>query len=57
MTSIQSPANFKGNKSNLPHKLCVLCGRSMVWRKAWANNWDAVKYCSTHCSRAAKSKR
>nr|WP_232418488.1 DUF2256 domain-containing protein [Methylotenera sp. 1P/1] len=29
----------------------------MVWRKAWANNWDAVKYCSTHCSRAAKSKR
>ncbi|MDO8962400.1 MAG: DUF2256 domain-containing protein [Methylophilus sp.] len=29
----------------------------MVWRKAWGNNWDAVKYCSTQCSRSAKSQR
>ncbi|WP_232411656.1 MULTISPECIES: DUF2256 domain-containing protein [unclassified Methylophilus] len=24
----------------------------MTWRKAWANNWDQVKYCSERCRRA-----
>ena len=34
-------------------KLCVACGRAMEWRKSWAKNWDAVKYCSDRC-RGAK---
>ena len=41
--------DFKGNKRSLPSKLCLVCGRSMTWRKAWAKNWDAVLYCSDAC--------
>jgi hypothetical protein len=33
----------------LPEKTCVTCGRPMTWRKAWAKNWDDVKYCSDGC--------
>ena len=40
---------FKGNKSSLPSKLCVSCGREMTWRKSWAKNWAGVKYCSDAC--------
>lgn len=40
---------FKGNKAALPSKPCLACGRPMSWRKAWARNWDAVKYCSDAC--------
>ena len=40
---------FKGNKQYLPSKPCVTCGRVMTWRKAWAKNWDEVRYCSTAC--------
>jgi hypothetical protein len=44
------PANsFKGNKSALPSKLCLICGREMTWRKSWAKNWNEVKYCSDAC--------
>ena len=43
------PDRFKGNKAHLPTKPCVACGRPMTWRKAWAKNWDEVKYCSTAC--------
>jgi hypothetical protein len=46
---------FKGNKSSLPSKPCVTCGRDMTWRKSWAKNWDEVKYCSDAC-RASKPK-
>ena len=45
---------FKGNKSNLPSKLCERCERVMTWRKSWAKNWEQVKYCSQSC-RDAKS--
>lgn len=48
---------FKGNKANLPSKLCVACGRPMTWRKAWAKNWDDVKYCSEACRKAGPAKR
>ncbi|WP_081726683.1 DUF2256 domain-containing protein [Methylophilus sp. 5] len=48
-------ANFKGNKSTLATKLCPQCGKPMTWRKAWANNWAAVKYCSERCRRNAKT--
>jgi hypothetical protein len=43
--------SFKGNKSALPSKPCMACGRDMTWRKSWAKNWDEVKYCSDACRR------
>ncbi|RTL46991.1 MAG: DUF2256 domain-containing protein [Burkholderiales bacterium] len=46
-----STSAFKGNKSHLPSKPCVACGRPMTWRKAWARNWEEVKYCSDRCRR------
>lgn len=30
-------------------KTCASCGRRMEWRKAWAKNWDEVRYCSAAC--------
>jgi hypothetical protein len=47
--------SFRGNKSALPSKPCLACGRPMAWRKAWAKNWDEVKYCSQRC-RSNKTK-
>ena len=41
-------------KADLPSKHCAACGLPMVWRKKWARDWDAVKYCSDRC-RSAKS--
>jgi hypothetical protein len=46
---------FKGNKAHLPSKPCAVCGRPMTWRKAWAKNWDDVKYCSERCRRAKRA--
>ena len=46
--------NFKGNKSSLPSKPCAVCQRPMTWRKAWAKNWESVRYCSDAC-RAKKN--
>ena len=40
---------FKGNKAHLPSKPCAVCGRPMTWRRAWAKNWDEVRYCSDAC--------
>lgn len=40
---------LKGHKSHLPLKPCQACGRPMSWRKAWAKNWEAVRYCSEAC--------
>jgi len=34
-----------------PSKLCVVCGRSITWRKKWARSWDEVRYCSDACRR------
>jgi len=48
----QQRNSFRGNKASLPVKPCTVCGRDMVWRKAWAKNWDEVKYCSERCRRA-----
>jgi len=44
-----SKRDFAGNKSLLPSKPCVACGRPMTWRKKWEKNWDQVKYCSDAC--------
>lgn len=32
-------------------KSCAACGRTMTWRKAWAANWDDIRYCSAACRR------
>lgn len=32
-------------------KICASCGRIMTWRKAWAKNWDSVRFCSGQCRR------
>ena len=37
-------------------KTCVVCGRTITWRKKWARDWDEVKYCSDACRRRAKGK-
>jgi hypothetical protein len=36
-------------KSDLPTKICAVCGRPFTWRKKWEKNWDEVKYCSDAC--------
>ena len=36
-------------KSDLPAKICLACGRAFVWRKKWARDWEGVKYCSDRC--------
>jgi hypothetical protein len=51
MATRADPPGFRGNKASLPSKPCLACGRPMTWRKAWARNWDAVKYCSEACRR------
>ena len=32
-----------------PDRMCVSCGRAFSWRKAWARDWDQVRYCSSAC--------
>lgn len=56
VTANPARPSFKGNKSNLPSKLCIQCGLAMSWRKRWALNWDEVKYCSDACRRTAPRK-
>jgi hypothetical protein len=34
-----------------PSKTCPVCQRPFTWRKKWARDWDAVKYCSDACRR------
>lgn len=30
-------------------KTCVVCGRSITWRRKWARDWEQVRYCSAGC--------
>lgn len=32
-------------------KTCIVCGRTMQWRKKWERSWDEVRHCSTACRR------
>lgn len=32
-------------------KTCASCGRRFEWRRAWADDWDEVRYCSKGCRR------
>ncbi len=34
-----------------PSKTCAACGREITWRKKWARDWDAVRWCSDACRR------
>ncbi|WP_345268174.1 DUF2256 domain-containing protein [Nibrella viscosa] len=36
-------------KSDLPTKVCPVCGLSFTWRKKWAGNWEDIVYCSVRC--------
>jgi hypothetical protein len=38
------------SKSNLPEKICVVCGRPFTWRKKWERCWDEVTCCSKSCN-------
>jgi hypothetical protein len=44
----------RGNKAALPSKPCLTCGRPMSWRKAWAKNWEQIRYCSERCRKHAR---
>jgi hypothetical protein len=37
------------SKGHLPRKTCPVCGLPFTWRRKWARDWDAVKYCSQRC--------
>lgn len=32
-----------------PDRICASCGRAFAWRKAWARDWEQVRYCSGAC--------
>ena len=32
-------------------RICASCGRAFAWRKAWARDWEQVRYCSDGCRR------
>jgi len=41
-------------KADLPQKTCLHCQKPFSWRKKWARDWEAVRYCSERCRRAPK---
>ena len=41
-------------KSDLPRKICPVCGLPFTWRKKWERNWDSVIYCSDKCRKKIK---
>jgi hypothetical protein len=34
-----------------PDKTCGSCGRTIEWRAAWTDDWEAVRWCSDACRR------
>lgn len=38
-------------KSDLPTKICAVCGLPFTWRRKWARDWEEVRYCSERCRR------
>ncbi|WP_305785626.1 DUF2256 domain-containing protein [Symbioplanes lichenis] len=32
-------------------RICASCGRTITWRKAWAGDWEQVRWCSGACKR------
>ncbi|MEJ8309289.1 DUF2256 domain-containing protein [Agrobacterium larrymoorei] len=48
------PVPKQRKKSELPSKICPVCGRPFVWRKKWAKDWENVKFCSERCREAKR---
>lgn len=48
------PAPARYTKATLPSKPCAACGLPMAWRRRWAKNWEAVKFCSDRCRAAGR---
>ncbi|MCX6524840.1 MAG: DUF2256 and DUF3253 domain-containing protein [Actinobacteria bacterium] len=40
----------------LETKVCVVCGRTMQWRKKWERSWDEVRHCSGSCRKRGITK-
>jgi hypothetical protein len=51
---VKSEKGMPIKKGYLPEKLCQHCRKPMIWRKKWARDWDAVKFCSERCRREVK---
>ncbi|WP_205853216.1 DUF2256 domain-containing protein [Zhengella mangrovi] len=48
-----TPDRFLKSKG-LPQKVCAACGRPFAWRRKWARDWEAVRYCSDRCRRQGR---
>ncbi|MBY0279694.1 DUF2256 domain-containing protein [Candidatus Binatia bacterium] len=33
----------------LPTRICAVCARPFAWRRKWARDWPAVRYCRDAC--------
>lgn len=42
-------------KGDLPMKICATCGRPFAWRRKWARDWEAVRFCSDRCRSKARA--
>ncbi len=54
IAAMSQPMPKMRKKADLPVKICATCGRPMVWRKAWAKTWEAVRHCSDKCRLKAR---
>lgn len=45
----KNATGLKPGKAHLPEKSCAACARPFTWRKKWARDWEAVKFCSDKC--------
>ncbi|MES1941254.1 hypothetical protein T5B8_13490 [Salinisphaera sp. T5B8] len=43
-------------KADLPAKNCLYCERAFAWRRKWARDWPAIRFCSQACKRAYKQR-
>ncbi len=44
-----SPTRGAAVNTKVRPKTCAICGRRVEWRRKWARDWEAVKYCSDRC--------
>jgi len=40
-----------GDDAAPTERVCGSCGRRIEWRRAWADTWDRVRWCSDACRR------
>jgi hypothetical protein len=52
----EAPGRRMLRKHGLPEKICARCGRPFAWRRKWAREWEAVRYCSAACRRQRASR-